>query len=78
MLMSLTPTLPTPSIGPVVKSTAQLELESFKKGFKQDSSIFPIFKEDNQWDAWNRSVVATARAQSVDKILNHTHVPLTL
>jgi hypothetical protein len=77
MLMSMTPTTPTPSKGPVVKSTIQLELESFKKGIKRDPSLYPILKEDNQWDAWNRSVVATARAQSVDNVLKHAYLPVT-
>jgi len=42
----------------------------FKKGIKRDATHFPKFKDDAQWDNWNRDVITTARAQNVENVLN--------
>jgi hypothetical protein len=42
----------------------------FKKGIKRDPTVFPVFKEDRLWDAWQRSTLAQARAQDVVDVMN--------
>ena len=52
-------------------------VESFKRSVKRDYSQFVNFKEGNNWDAWRRSTLATARAQGVDNVLYLECTPLT-
>jgi hypothetical protein len=49
----------------------------FKRGIKRDPSQFPILKDDNQWDGWNRSHIAQARAQGVVDVMNSEYKPTT-
>jgi hypothetical protein len=49
----------------------------FKRGIKRDPSQFPILKDDKQWDSWNRSHNAQARAQGVEDVMNSTYKPAT-
>jgi hypothetical protein len=49
----------------------------FKKGIKRDPSQFPILKDEKQWDGWNRSHNAQARAQGVEDVMNSTYKPST-
>jgi hypothetical protein len=42
----------------------------FKRGIKRDPSQFPILKDDKQWDGWNRSHIAQARAQGIVGVMN--------
>jgi hypothetical protein len=50
-------------------------VSDFKKGIKRDPTLFPIFKLDKQWVAWQRSVIAQARAQDVADVFDPTHCP---
>jgi hypothetical protein len=49
----------------------------FKRGIKRDPSQFPILKDDKQWDGWNRSHIAQARAQGVVDVMNSEYKPTT-
>jgi hypothetical protein len=60
----------------VVVSTVQAELATFCKGIKHDAAIYPTITQDAQWDSWNRSIVSTARAQSVEDVLNPKFKPV--
>jgi hypothetical protein len=60
----------------VVVSTVQAELATFRKGIKRDAAIYPIITQDAQWDAWNRSIVSIARAQSVEQVLDSKFKPV--
>ena len=37
--------------------------------------MFQPFKEDKQWDSWNRATIAQARAQDVLEVLNPKYEP---
>ena len=52
-------------------------LTEFRKGIKQDASIFPTLKDINQWDSWKRIFVTTAETQGVQNVLD-TRYTLTL
>jgi hypothetical protein len=47
------------------------------RGIKRDPSQFPILNDDKQWDGWNRSHNAQARAQGVEDVMNSTYTPTT-
>ena len=49
----------------------------FKRGIKRDTSLFPVFKEDKQWDNWRRTTNAQGRAQDVAEVLDSTYTPTT-
>jgi hypothetical protein len=52
-------------------------IEEFKRGIKRDVSRFPIFKDEKQWDAWNRTTVAQAHAQDLAEVFDPKYVPNT-
>lgn len=61
-------------------STADSKLspaDEFKKGIKRDISAFKPLKERKQWNLWHRNFRATAKAQGLDSILDHTYIPST-
>jgi hypothetical protein len=49
----------------------------FKRGIKRDPSQFPTLKGEKQWDNWDRTNRAQARAQGVEQILDSSYVPTT-
>ena len=49
----------------------------FKKGIKRDSGSFLVYKDEKQWDTWQRSTLAQARAQDVHEILDASYVPVS-
>jgi hypothetical protein len=49
----------------------------FKRGIKRDLSQFPILKDDKQWDGWNHSHIAQARAKCVVDVMNSEYKPTT-
>ena len=64
----------TPSgTGPRGPSTRDPVAE-FRKGIKRDISQFSSLKDEKQWDTWNRSTLAQARAQDVSDILDPTYL----
>ena len=42
----------------------------FMKGVKRDSSAFPDFKKDAEWDKFRRHCIATAHAQQVHEVFD--------
>jgi len=72
--IATTPTASRSGAAPPM-TTAEANLLAFRKGVRRDPSLFPVMKEDSQWDSWNRSVIAAARAQAVDKVLDPSYTP---
>jgi hypothetical protein len=57
------PSSPSNPGTPAASSThARGAVADFKRGIKRDPSQFPILKDDKQWDGWNCSHNAQARA----------------
>jgi hypothetical protein len=52
-------------------------MHEFRKGVKRDPSLFPILKDEKQWDEWQCSMIAHARAQDVVDVFNPNYVPVT-
>jgi hypothetical protein len=68
----------TPRPATLAPSTRSRDaVADFKRGIKRDPSQFPILKDDKQWDGWNRSHNAQARAQVVEDVMNSTYKPTT-
>jgi hypothetical protein len=59
-------------------STTQTELVTFRKGIKRDASLFPVIKQDTEWDGWNRSIVSLARAQAIEQVLDSAYTPVLI
>ena len=49
----------------------------FRKGIKRDPTLFPILKDQKQWDNFERDTRVQARAQAVDNVLDPTYVAST-
>lgn len=47
----------------------------FKKGIKRDPSLFVVYKDEKQWDKWQRSTISLARAQGVEEVLDSLYAP---
>jgi hypothetical protein len=63
---------------PAASSThARDAVADFKRGIKRDPSQFPTLKDEKQWDNWDRTNRAQARAQGVEQILDSSYVPTT-
>ncbi len=58
------PGLPTSS-----NPRARDPVADFKRGIKRDPSQFSVLKEERQWDGWNRTNIAQAKAQDVEEIM---------
>jgi hypothetical protein len=52
-------------------------LGEYRRGVRRDPNAFVSLKEDKQWDSWERSTVAQARAQDLLHVLDSTFVPAT-
>jgi hypothetical protein len=52
-------------------------LGEYRRGVRRDPNAFVSLKEDKQWDSWERSTVAQARAQDLSDVLDSTFVPAT-
>jgi hypothetical protein len=52
-------------------------LSEFRRTIRRDPSSFIPFKEDKQWDAWQRSTEAQARAQDLSDVLDKFYIPTT-
>ena len=50
---------------------------SFRKGIKRDPTLFATFRDESNFDNWQRLLVSTARTQAVDKVLDHDYTPST-
>ena len=51
--------------------------EVFKKGIKRDPTLFSVLKGNKDWDSWKRNLVATARAQDVEEVLQPNYTPVS-
>ena len=65
-------TSPSPSI---VNESIKQDLLRFKRGIKRDAAIYPTLRDDKNWDNWNRSIHAQARAHDVSEVLNPDYLP---
>jgi hypothetical protein len=53
------------------KESADLKLlESFTKGIKRDENAYKVFKEDQYWLSWRRSLLVTANSQNVARVFD--------
>jgi hypothetical protein len=70
----------SPGTAAVVKQTtvAQVaqEVQSFKRGIKRDQSLFPVYKQERDWDDWQRRARAQACAQGVENVLDPSYIPV--
>jgi hypothetical protein len=82
-LIFFNPSRPAAGLAPTVSATLQAtvgqvapEVLAFKRGIKRDQSLFPVYKEDKDWDDWQRRTRAQATAQGVDNVLDVSYVPV--
>ena len=47
------------------QSESKIALNNFKKGTKRDASVYPIFKNDNYYDTFQRSFLANLKARGL-------------
>jgi hypothetical protein len=66
----------TPHTGPV--HTLRSSLDDWKKGVKQDMTLYPSLKHDHQFDTWNRETKAVADTQGLSNVLNPKYAPTTI
>ena len=66
--------LSKPSAEPVTKPAAD-KLAEFKKGNKRDAALYPILKDHQHWNNWNRSVLAQARAHDLKEVFDLENEP---
>jgi hypothetical protein len=57
---------------------ARDKIADFKRGIKRDGSQFPTLKDEKQYDNWQRTTTAQARAQDVAEVLDPTYTPTTM
>jgi hypothetical protein len=62
-----TPTIAAPKLASAVAD--------FTKGIKRDAASYPMLKDQKHWNAWNRSVIAQARAHDVREVFDPTYIP---
>jgi hypothetical protein len=82
-LIFFDPSRPAAGLPPAVTATLQStvgqvapEVLAFKRGIKRDQSLFPVYKEEKDWDDWQRRTRAQATAQGVENVLDPTYVPV--
>ena len=51
-------------------------LSDFRRGVRRDPNLFIALKEDKQWDSWQRSTIAQARAQDISEVLDENFLPV--
>jgi hypothetical protein len=73
------PSMMPPQVAPQTSLSAPFKFKDpigdFKKGIKRDPSLFMVYKDEKQWDNWQRSTVELARAQGVEEVLDINYVP---
>jgi hypothetical protein len=47
----------------------------FAKGIKRDAASYPMLKEQKHWNAWNRLVIAQARAHNISEVFDPSYTP---
>ena len=67
---------PRPPTTPSNASTrTYTEVERWDKGVKRDATAFSKLTKDHQWDDYDRSLVATCKAQNVHNVLDQSYSP---
>ena len=66
---------PSAQFSSVRPSSVVDSVRDFKRGIKRDATQFSILKDDANWDNWNRSTTAQARAQDIADVLDPTYAP---
>jgi hypothetical protein len=66
---------PPPTVSTFVRPRDPLA--DFRRGTRRDPNAFIPLKEDKQWDSWQRSTIAQARAQDLSDVLDPLFVPTT-
>lgn len=51
--------------------------EEFRRGIKRDPTLFPVLKDEKQWDTWKRNTLAQAHAQNIQLVFDKNYVPPT-
>ncbi|MGL4349116.1 MAG: hypothetical protein ACRCT2_00790 [Plesiomonas shigelloides] len=51
------------------------EVAIFRRGIKRDQSLFPVYKDDKEWDDWQRRMRTQATAQGVENVLDALYTP---
>jgi len=64
-----------PTTSTTTATSKQDPLSDFKKGIKQDPTLFTVLKDPKLWDPWHCSTMAQARAQDVSEVLDSSFVP---
>ena len=77
MFATASPASTNPTAAGAATSPARDPLSDFKRGMKRDSSQFPVLKDEKQWDNWNRTACAQARAQDVAHVFDESYIPIT-
>ena len=82
-LIFFDPSKPSAGLPPTVSAALQTtvgqvapEVLAFKRGIKRDQSLFPTYKEEKDWDDWQRRTRAQATAQGVENVLDPNYVPV--
>lgn len=68
--------LVTPVPNPPSADSRNTPVELFQRGVKRDPSVFPVFKQDSQFDSWNRATIATAKAQGCGNVVDIKYTPI--
>jgi hypothetical protein len=70
---------PTPGALPISTPAppTTTQVQDFRKGIKRDQTLFPILKDEKDWDDWQRKTRAQATAQCVEVVLDPTYKPLS-
>jgi len=80
-----TPHTPTPTGGLMTPPPSNVsqptapppmsEVASFRRGIKRDQSLFPVLKDEKDWDDWQRRLRTQATAQGVENVLDPYYCP---
>jgi hypothetical protein len=64
---------------PTTPSTSILRdpLPEFKKGSWHDATLFPILKDEKQWDIYQHTTKAHAESHNLSEVFDDTYVPIT-
>jgi hypothetical protein len=65
-----------PSIPSTTHVASTTPAELFRKGIKRDAAVYPVLKQDSQFDTWNRATLAYAKAQDCSNVFDPSYIPL--
>ena len=64
------PNIVPPSDPSIVSKSLITPVEKFQRSIKLDSTLYPVLKDERQWDSWRRTTIAIARTHGVDDIFD--------